>query len=123
MANPDLSGIDILSGMAPTQQEALAKFGKTIEFPAGAQIVEQGGLSDALFLVLRGKVGVYGTDEHGGQVHLRTIESGGHFGEVGWLKAATRTANVRAILPSTLFKLDGDSLEELMRTPEFAAPL
>ena len=123
MANADLSGIDILASMGETQREALSKFGSVVEVPPGGQIVRQGALSDDLFLVLKGKVGVYTTDQQGGQVHLCTIERGGHFGEIGWLKAKTRTANVRAILPSEVFRLDGDSLEELMRNPDLAAPL
>jgi CRP/FNR family cyclic AMP-dependent transcriptional regulator len=123
MSAPDLSGVELLRMMTATQREALAKFGVLVEFPPGEEIVRQGQLTDALFLVLHGKVGVFATDDHGGQGHLRTIESGGHFGEVGWLRAAKRTATVRAVLRSRLFKLDGDALEELLKAPDVATPL
>jgi CRP-like cAMP-binding protein len=123
MAALDFRKIGILGGMSAAQHDALAKYGAAVEFSAGQGIVEQGSNSTALFLVLKGKVGVYATDGQGGQIHLRTIRSGEHFGEVGWLNADMRTASVRAILQSTLFKLEAKALEELMRTPELAAPL
>lgn len=123
MKTPDLSVITILEDMSAAQREALANYGTVVEIAPGAKIFSQGTQTQSLFFVLTGKVGVYATDPHGGQVHLRTIERGGHFGEVGWLRAAARTANVRAILKSTLFKLEGAALEDLMRSPEVAAPL
>jgi len=106
--------------MSKDQLKALAEFGKAVEFAPGEAIVKQGAVSDSLFLVLEGEAGVYATDQHGGQIHLRTIKTGGHFGEIGFLKAGKRAAHVKALTRCTLFELDENSLRELLKKPDLA---
>jgi sulfate-transporting ATPase len=123
MTTSQLRGVRILAEMTDTQLNALAKYGQTLEFSPAQMIVQQGDDSNALFLVLDGKVGAYIKESHGNEVHLRTIESGGHFGEVGLLENTGRTANIRAMSQCRLFSLDEKAFQELLKTPDLAAPL
>jgi CRP/FNR family cyclic AMP-dependent transcriptional regulator len=109
--------------MTDAQLNALAKYGQSLEFSPAQMIVQQGDHSNTLFLVLDGKVGAYIKESHGNEVHLRTIESGGHFGEVGLLDGGGRTANIRALSQCRLFSLDEKAFQELLKTPDLAAPL
>ena len=122
MQTPELKNVRILAEMSHAQLDALLKYGQIVEFSPGQTIVKQGSASDALFLVLDGKVGVYATEEHGNEIHLRTIEKGGHFGEIGLLEGGKRTANVKALERCRLFSLDGKSFKQLLQVPELAVP-
>lgn len=108
--------------MTDAQLNALSGYGKLLEFAPSQLIVEQGAPSNGLFLLLEGKVGAYVTEAHGNEVHLRTIESGGHFGEIGLL-GGKRSANVKAISRCRVFSLDDKAFQGLMKTPDLAAPL
>jgi len=123
MSTPELRGIRILAGMSDTQLASLGKYGEVVEYAPSESIIEQGEPSDGLFLVLEGKVGAYVTEPHGNEVHLRTIETGGHFGEIGLLEAGRRTATVRALTQSRLLSIDKKAFQELLKAPELAVPL
>ena len=109
--------------MSDAQLAALGEYGEVVEYTASESIVEQGEPSNGLFLVLEGKVGAYVTEPHGNEVHLRTIESGGHFGEIGLLEASRRTATVRALTRTRLLSIDKKVFQELLKAPELAVPL
>jgi hypothetical protein len=65
-------------------------------FPAGSAIVEQGEPATSLYLILSGTVDVIQEQPDGTSKHLRTMEPGQFFGEVGLVEGGRRTANVVA---------------------------
>ncbi len=123
MNPPELRGVRILADMTNAQLQMLLTYGQVLPFAPGQIIVGQGNTAEALFLLLEGTVGAYVRDQHGNEVHLRTTESGGHFGEVGLLDAGRRTANVRALTQCTVFRLDAGAFKELLKAPDLAVPL
>ena len=123
MNPPELRGVRILADMTNAQLQMLLTYGQVLPFAPGQIIVGQGNTAEALFLLVEGKVGVYVRDQQGNEVHLRTTESGGHFGEVGLLDAGRRTANVRALTQCTVFRLDAGAFKELLKAPDLAVPL
>jgi NTE family protein len=68
----------------------------------GQLLVEQGGLSDALYLVLHGALSVYRTDHPEPIAELRAGEL---VGEIGFFANIPRTANVIAIRDSSVLVL------------------
>jgi len=123
MNPPELRGVRILADMANAQLQMLLTYGQVQAFTPGQLILAQGDTAEALFLLLEGKVGAYVRDQHGNEVHLRTTESGGHFGEVGLLEAGRRTASVRALTQCTVFRLDAGAFKQLLKAPDLAVPL
>jgi CRP-like cAMP-binding protein len=123
MKTPELKGIRILAGLNDDELDALGKQGKIIGFPPGQVLFKQGQPADAMYFIIEGKVGAYTIAQGGGEVHLKTIEDGGHFGEIGLLQHGTRTANVRTVTHCTLFRLDREAFEGILKAPELAVPL
>jgi CRP-like cAMP-binding protein len=123
MNTPELKGIRILAGLSDDELEALGKRGQIVGFPPGQVLFKQGQPADAMYFVIEGKVGAYATGPSGGELHLKTIEDGGHFGEIGLLQHGTRTANVRTVTQCTLFRLDRTAFQDVLKTPEVAVPL
>jgi ATP-binding cassette subfamily B protein len=84
-------------------------------------VVHQGDPGDTFYVVARGKLEAFWTDEAGSQRQLRVLEDGDHFGEIALIKDVPRTATVRTLTPSVLLTLRrGQFLGLLQRSPDLA---
>ena len=122
MHAPELRNVRILADLNNSQLDDLLNYGKVLHLREGEIVIQQGTAADAMFLLLKGKLGTYVTDAAGNETHLRTIETGGHFGEIGLLQSGIRTATIRTLSPSMIFRLDPGSFNELLKVPELAVP-
>src|SRR5262245_48157805 len=95
----------------------LAEF-RALEVRGGSWLFRQGDPADALFLIARGRLQVWGQGEAevGAPRLLGELGSGESVGEVGLLAGGTRTAGVRAIRDSVLLRLDRESFHRLAAT-------
>ena len=79
----------------------------------GQTIVREGEAADSFFIVVRGRVGVYHSD-NGEEKQLNSLGPGEFFGEIGLLGGVPRIATVRALEPSELLRLDKGAFEKLV---------
>lgn len=101
----------LLSHLERQQLEHIAEAGEVERFEPGEQVVAEGSLGDALYLVLTGRV------EVSKQGHpLAGLEPGEFFGEMSMLEPATRSATVTASAPSYLFRLPYNAVQTLVTT-------
>ena len=117
----DLNTFKILGTMTREQLNEFDTLLEEVKFDTDDLIVEQGAKSDGMFFILQGHVAVYRVTKGGGRVFLRTIDTGGQFGEVGMLEPGNRTATVQAKSPCKLLKLTDANMERLLQRPEIAA--
>ncbi len=68
---------------------------RTEWFPRGTRVIEQGETADALYLILTGTADVLLEHPDGQVIHVRRMQAGDYFGELGLL-AGERTAHVVA---------------------------
>jgi NTE family protein len=77
---------------------------------AGTTIVREGDEADALYVLVDGRADVCARGERGGaEEHLRVLEVGAVFGEIGLLEHMPRTATVTALKDSRLLRIDGEA--------------
>ena len=89
-----LQGIALFAGESATMR--LVRDHVRVEwFPPAIQVIEQGEPADALYLILNGTADVLQEHPDGQVIHLRRMEAGDYFGELG-LVAGERTAHVVA---------------------------
>jgi PPM family protein phosphatase len=95
-----------------TYKELLAILGvaRGRQFEKGEAIIREGETGDELFVLFRGKVQV----TKGGMT-IATLKAGGHFGEMGLVDQAPRSATVTALEETSSVSIDRDSLLKLMR--------
>lgn len=81
------------------------------DFEAGERLVEQGTIGRSMYLILEGRAEVVRRDgERSRQVAV--LEAGQVFGEIGYIRAIERTADVRALTPVSALRFDYERLEQ-----------
>jgi serine/threonine protein phosphatase PrpC len=79
-------------------------------FQAGQTVINEGEAGDELFVIFRGKVEV-----RKGGMAIATLRAGGHFGEMGLVDQAPRSATVVASEETSAISIDRENLLKLMR--------
>lgn len=111
-----LADHDVCRGLAPDDLAHLERLLAPRSFPAGASVVRQGDVADAVFLLARGEVSVT-VELPGSRVRrLATLSPGMSFGELAVVQRGPRTADVWADTAVECWALDTAAFEELGRT-------
>jgi CRP/FNR family transcriptional regulator, cyclic AMP receptor protein len=95
----ELRRIPLFEGLDDPELSALAERTTPRSFPKNAIVVNEGDLSDSLYLILTGKVKVYLGDESGKELILDVKGPGQYFGEMV-LDEKPRSATVMTLEPS-----------------------
>jgi CRP/FNR family cyclic AMP-dependent transcriptional regulator len=103
---------------------AIASRGGVRTYPAHAVLFSEGDQSDAFYIVLSGRVKVYGSGYDGREVIYNTLGPGEYFGELSLLDGATRSASVASLEPLRCVLVRGEDMREfLVEYPDFALHL
>jgi CRP-like cAMP-binding protein len=98
--------------------ERLAAACAVVRASAGEAIVREGEEADALYVIVSGRVDVKARGEAGVEQHIREMEPGTYFGEIGLLEKIPRTATVTALEETELYRIEGDDfLDALASAP------
>jgi len=99
---------------------AIANRGGVRNYAANAVLVTEDDRSDALFIILSGRVKAYGSAEDGREVVYSTQGVGEYFGEMT-LDGGPRSASVMTLEPTTCAVVPGADVREfLAQNPDFA---
>ena len=80
------------------------------QFEKGQNIIKEGEQGDEVYVLFRGKVDVLKSG-----LKIAQLKAGGHFGEMGLVDQAPRSATVSAVEDTSAISIDRDSLLKLMR--------
>ncbi len=113
----------LFQGMTDYQMRKAILISETHEFKEGTLLVEQGTVGRSMYLILSGKVEIsrkIGSDEKS----LTILKAGDIFGEISYIAATNRTANVRALTPVEALRFDYQKLsKDLKFFPRIIAKL
>ena len=103
--------------------QAMSERGGVKAFPANAVLVNEEDDSDSIFIVLKGKVKVYGAGANGREVVYTTLGAGEYFGEMT-LDGGPRSASVMTLEPTTCVVVTGANVRDFLAShPDFALHL
>jgi hypothetical protein len=105
-----LKRIPLFQHFSYKEQAAVASIAEARSYAAGSDIVVEGEPGGDLFIVLRGRVTVMK-----GEVEVATLLAGSHFGEMGLVDDAKRSATVRASQPTRVLIVRKSDIMNLMR--------
>ena len=78
------------------------------EYEAGQEVIVQGDIDDAFYVVVEGDVDIYRETKH-----IGSIKSGDCFGEMGYLSKIERTATIQAKDSVRLLKINSTVIDQL----------
>jgi hypothetical protein len=97
--------------------ERLAAACTSVRLGAGDAVVTEGEEADALYVIVSGRVDVKSRGETGvEEQHIRVMEAGTYFGEIGVLEHIPRTATVTALEDVELYRIEGDAFLDALAT-------
>lgn len=103
-----LAGVPLFAGVSEPGLRSLEADAVTRRLLAGELLVVQGDAGDDLYVVLRGRVRVTVSDEHG-ERDVNELGPGAAVGELALLTGEARAATVRAIRDTTVLVLPGST--------------
>ena len=117
-----LRRVKILADMKDAQLERFAQFMEVLPVRQWTEVVKQGEIGDAMYLVLEGEVRVR-LMINGKETILTALGAGEFFGEMALFDHGLRSADVVANQDSVLLKISANSFEKVFDlAPELAAP-
>ncbi|MEX2524651.1 MAG: efflux RND transporter permease subunit [Gammaproteobacteria bacterium] len=118
-----LDGSPLFRDMTDYQRRKAILISELNEFEAGERLVEQGSVGRSMYLILEGEAEVVRQDDDKSRV-LATLKPGQVFGEIGYIRAMERTADVRALTPVSALRFDYERLQkDLKFFPNIVAKL
>jgi predicted RND superfamily exporter protein len=123
MQRDALESSPLFHGMTSYQMRKTILISELREHHDGDRVIEQGTMDRSMYLVVSGSIEVVRRDPDG-ERRLATLGPGQVFGEIGFVRATRRTADVRAIGEVSLLRFDHARLEkDLALFPSIMAKL
>jgi len=115
-----LMAFPILERLDEQQLADLAPFFATETFQPGREIVRQNDPGDKFYIIARGKVEVWRTEEQSGRMtRVAVLHDGDYFGEITLITGFPRTATVRTLTVCTCISLERGQFNRMLeRFPE-----
>jgi CRP/FNR family cyclic AMP-dependent transcriptional regulator len=82
------------SDLTPADLQVIGGYGVNKFFPKNSILINEGSLSDGLYIIWSGKVKVYMSDEEGREVILNILGANEMFGELTMIDEAPRSASI-----------------------------
>lgn len=119
-----LDKVPLFAGLPRADLDRLAALATTRTFPRRSHIVREGERSDALYVVLYGRLKVYVSGTAGDEVILGMVRAGDCFGEMALIDDASCSATVTTLEPTRLAIIAKGSFKQcLAARPEMALNL
>lgn len=107
--------IELFHGFDEATLTSVGELCQPIRVDAGGYVVREHEISSYLFLVRMGELEVMKASEKGVEVRVAMLGSHDWFGEISFFSDKERSASVRALAPSLLYKLEAKELERLLK--------
>ncbi len=113
-AKEALCRVAMFQSLGESDLDALAGVARQITAERGELIVSQGSAGESLYIVARGQIRVYLSDETGKEIILGLEGSGAIFGEIAVLDRQPRSASVAAMERTELLVIEGREFRQLL---------
>ena len=110
--------------LAPEDLRSICECGTIKTYPKHSIVINEGDLSDTLYIILSGKVKVYVSEADGREVTLSILGPGKFFGELALIDESPRSASVSTLETASLSLVSKAAFEQcIKKDPEIALKL
>jgi len=106
-----LARVPVLAGMDETVLQTLSRAGRLVQMPAGAALFRTAERADRVYIILAGRVGLFG--ENGGEEPVAVAEAGSVLGAQAFLDCGHWPVGGTMLSPGILFVFEGELFEHL----------
>lgn len=118
------SNVTLFADLSASELELITSHSVTKTYPKNCILINEGDHSDALYVILRGKVKVYVSGDDGREVTLNIQSAGEYFGELALIDDEPCSASVITLEPSFLAVIAKKDFQQcLMQNPRIALQL
>jgi CRP/FNR family cyclic AMP-dependent transcriptional regulator len=109
-----LDELDLFASLADDELQTLARKVKTVDWPAGTIVFEQGDHGDACYVIYSGQAKVMRRLADGQPITLAQVGHGALVGELAMFARDHRTATLQAVEPTTAIAISREDLMEIL---------
>ncbi|MDQ2695526.1 MAG: Crp/Fnr family transcriptional regulator, partial [Pseudomonadota bacterium] len=109
-----LANTMFFSELDATDLRQICDCGVNRSYPKNAILINEGDLSDSLFIILSGRVKIFVSDEDGKEVILNIQGPGEYFGELALIDEEPRSASVMTLEPSQMAVVSKAAFQECL---------
>lgn len=109
-----LRGVELLNGLAPEDLGKVAQMCQLSRFRRAERIFTESQPGACLYVVMAGRVKIFGSSAQGRSKTFAYLEPGDFFGEMSLIDEEVRSASAAALEDSTLIMLKSDDWRKLM---------
>ncbi len=123
-ASATLANISLFKDLSSDMIDFLSSHAVVRSYGRNTIVIQEGDMSDSLYVILTGKVKVFLSDEEGKQVDLNVLEPNDYFGELAALDHSPRCASVITLENSKFAVISkSDFFKCLNSNPQIAVKL
>jgi CRP-like cAMP-binding protein len=111
-----LSGIELFSELNEQELTEVAALAQVRSIPRDTTIFHEGDTSDAIFVVVKGRVKIVTTSTDGKEFILTVLGAGQIFGEMALLEAASRSASVITVTAVEVLMISRSDFDHLLNS-------
>lgn len=110
----NLQAVPLFKNLSAEDLEKISQYASTRSFPKNTVVINEGDDTDSLYLIDKGSVKVYLSDNNGKEVIINTLETGEYFGELAILSSGKRSASVMTLENTTLSLINKNNFKNLL---------
>ncbi len=105
--------VPLFKGLPEDALDEIAWQAQIVTFLVDDTVIGQGDHGNALYVIVRGQVGVFHQDNERKEKQVAILERGDFFGETALLGNSVRNANVRALMECSLLRITHKTMIEI----------
>jgi CRP-like cAMP-binding protein len=110
-----LKRISLFTRLSRADLDSVARIAKIRETKKNETIFSKAAVGDTLYVVMRGRVKIFGVSSTGKAKTFAFLEPGDFFGEMALLEKGDRSASAKAVMPSALMTIHRRDFQNLLR--------
>jgi len=104
----------IFSGLSRQDAEDLARYCEVLLLPKGQIVVQQGELSEDMYVLIKGSLSIRVEDSSGDESEVGILSQGEIFGEMGVFEKVARSASIYSNTESIVLCIPGEGFHTMV---------
>ena len=116
----ELRHVSIFSALSDQELETVARYSTVRHFKKNAVVINEGDVTDSLYIISEGRVKVCMSDDDGREIVINDLDKWNYFGELAILDGSDRSASIVTCEDSSFIVVSREAILRLLENPDTA---